>query len=116
MANRCFTIVGSLPIPLGNKVELQVFGVRTNAFRSSLSPMEHQPLVRDLTTGVLYGQQWHFTNNGFASAIDVPLEPRQDLQLVERITGRVMATRTFSGKLPGTGSPELLTTLLLSEE
>jgi len=114
MTDRLFTIHGILPIPVGNKVELRVFGLHTSVFGSKLTPMEHQPLVRDLVTGVLYGQQWHFTSLDSANAADVPLESRKDLQLVERIIGRVAATRTFTGKLPEMGSFGLLTTLLVS--
>ena len=114
MTNRLFTIYGILPIPVGNQVELQVFGLRTTIFGSSLTPMPHQPLVRDLVTGVVYGQQWHFTNADSVNAMDVPLEPRKDLQRVELILGRVAATRTFTGKLPEMGSVGLLTTLLVS--
>ena len=114
MTDRLFTIYGILPIPVGNQVELQVFGLRTTIFGSNLTPMEHQPLVRDLVTGILYGQQWHFTSVDSASATDVPLEPRKDLQRVELIVGRVAATRTFTGKLPEMGSIGLLTTLLVS--
>jgi len=114
MANRLFNIRGILPIPAGNPVELQVFGLHTSVFGSKLTPMEHEPLVRDLATGVLYGQQWHFTSDMFAKAEEVPLEPRKDLQLIERIVGRVMAARTFSGKVPGMGTEDLLTTLLIS--
>ena len=114
MTNRLFTINGILPIPAGNAVELQIFGLRTAVFGPSLTPMKHQPLVRDLVTGVLYGQQWHFTNNDSLKADDVPIEPRKDLQLVERIAGRVAATRIFSGKLPDMGEDGWLTTLLVS--
>ena len=114
MMNRLFTIHGVLPIPVGNKIELRVFGLRTSIFGSNLSPMEHQPLVRDLGTGVLYGQQWHFTSVDSTYAGDVPLESRKDLQLVELIIGRVAATRIFTGKLPEMGSVGLLTTLLVS--
>ena len=114
MTNRLFTIYGILPIPVGNQVELQVFGLRTTIFGSNLTPMQHEPLVRDLVTGVLYGQQWHFTSVDSKNATDVPLETRKDLQLVERIIGRVAATRTFTGKLPEMGSVGLLTTLLVS--
>jgi hypothetical protein len=114
MTDRLFTIYGILPIPVGNQVELQVFELHTSVFGTKLTPMEHQPLVRDLVTGILYGQQWHFTNADSANATDVPLEPRKDLQRVELIRGRVAATRTFTGKLPEMGSVGLLTTLLVS--
>ena len=114
MTNRLFTINGILPIPVGNKVELQVFGIRTAIFGSNLTPMEHQPLVRDLVTGVLYGQQWHFTDRDSLNAHDVPLEPRKDIKLVDRIIGKVAATRTFSGRLSDMGEIGLLTTLLVS--
>jgi hypothetical protein len=74
MTDRVFGIQGAVPIPVGNTVEVLVFGLRTKVFGAALTPMEHDPLVRDVVTGVEYGRQWHFTDDHDAPATMVPLE------------------------------------------
>jgi hypothetical protein len=114
MSERVFTVQGQLPIPVGHAVELVFVGVRTGLFSSALSKDEYKPLVRDLVAGVVYGRQFHFTNDDALPATEVPLAPRADLPIVERVTGRVRAARIFWGKLPDHGSGDWVTTLVVA--
>ena len=77
----------------------------------------HDPMVRDLDTGVVYGRGWHFTPDDDMPATEIPHEVRADLTVVERVLGRVTGARVLSGLLPEeSGRHGWITTLLVDPE
>jgi hypothetical protein len=118
VADRLFHVQGVLPIAVGSFLEVTVFGLRTNVFGPpKIEPQPDRALVRDLNTGVVYGRTWHFRNDQTEKVDDaLPFEPRADLLVVERVRGRVRATRIVHGELPGFGSADWVTSLLVTEE
>lgn len=51
MNPRVLTIQGQLPIPVGHRVEVIYFLLRTGLFSGEMTRDEWKPLVRDLVTG-----------------------------------------------------------------
>lgn len=88
---------GVAPIPVGNEVEVRVFTVDTAVFGTKLEPQFDDPLIVDLTTGILYGERSQFEDYrmGQTDALSpgMPLLPRADLREHGRWRGRVTATR-----------------------
>lgn len=93
-ATRTFVVYGQCPVPVGHRVEVTIFSRDEGLLRKQLTPQLHVPLVRDLDTGVAYGRAWHFART-WDGTDGLPLEPRDDLVVHERIVGRVLACRVL---------------------
>jgi len=89
--------LGVAPISVGTEVEVRVFTLDTAVFGTKLEPQFEDPLIVDLTTGVMYGAEWHFQAPGMtkndAVIAALPLAPRADLGEHGRWRGHVTATR-----------------------
>lgn len=89
---RVLHIRGALPIPVGNRIEIAIFALNK-------APQPHDPLVRDLTTGVVYARTWHYERD-VSDVTRLPMAIRGDLPVVERIVGVARAVRIVSGLCP----------------
>ncbi len=102
--------VGVAPIAVGHEVEVRTY------LRNDV-PSYDEPVVIDLTTGVVYGEAWYFEE--FSSFTvnqprrGLPLEPRRDLREHARLRGKVAASRVawIGDKNQGTRFPQ--TSLLI---
>lgn len=90
---------GSRAIPVGNRVEISIFALNTGVFREKLDPAIYDPMVRDLTSGVVYAQTWHYAADG-ADVTKLPLEVRRDLRVAEQVVGQVRFVRIVTGLCP----------------
>jgi hypothetical protein len=97
-SDRTFVILGVVAVPVGHRVEVTVFTRDVGVVRVDLVPQPQEPLVRDLDTGVAYGRIFHFSHQeGVQPDVTLPLEARTDLEVAERVVGRVVACRVISG-------------------
>lgn len=91
------TALGSIPIPVGNRVEVRVFLRNLKVWKTKLEPVFDEPFITDLDTGVTYGTHWHFqelTSMGSWTTLPhLPVEPRADLEVHSTTVGTVTATR-----------------------
>ncbi|MEZ4392741.1 MAG: hypothetical protein R3A48_16750 [Polyangiales bacterium] len=82
---------------MGSLVEVTLFEVEEGMFSKSWVPQPDKPLIRDLTTGVLYGEDEHFAEiSSYRSGEvrdDLPMEVRRDLREYARHRGKVRACR-----------------------
>lgn len=116
MNERVFHLKGTAAIPVGHRVEITIFALQVGAFSAKWEPQPYAPFVRDLDTGVVYARTWHY-----ADATDdvskLPLQPRTDLQVVERVVGVVRGARSLTGLAPGeSGRTVPMTTLIVACE
>lgn len=101
--DRTFTIAGTVPIPVGHRVEVVVFERDVGTFVAEWQPAPQQPLVRDLDTGIVFGRPFHFTSDTMFGESDVaPLEPLATLRTFDRVVGRVLVCRVLEIESHGT--------------
>lgn len=90
-------LCGVTPIAVGSLVEVTLFEVEEGMFSKSWVPQADKPLIRDLTTGVVYGEDFHFAElSSYRSGevrADLPMEVRRDLREYARHRGTVRACR-----------------------
>lgn len=107
--DQVFHVRGALPIPAGHRVEVSTFALNG-------APQPFDPLVRDLTTGVVYARTWHYDRDT-TDVTMLPMTVRADLQLASRVEGQVRGVRIVSGLCPGeSGRSGLVSTLLVAVE
>lgn len=116
-AHRTFHVRGVLAIPAGHRVEISIFALNVGAFRAKLEPQLHDPLIRDLSTGVVYGRTWHYAQQDTTDVALLPMAVRGDLAVVERVVGEVLGARVVSGLLgEDAGRQGWVTTLIVAVE
>jgi hypothetical protein len=107
--DRVFHVRGALPIPAGHPIEITTYSLNDD-------PQPYDPLVRDLSTGVVYARTWHY-ESGTSDVTRLPLDLRGDLRVVEKVVGRVRGARIVSGLCPDeSGRHGWITTLLVGVE
>jgi len=111
--DRYVSMKGVVAVPVGHRVEVTV--TAHEALSGGMEPAIWNPRLRDLETGVIYGDSWDFTNKD-CTVDQLPFEVRRDLVIAERFVGRVRACRILSGKLPDMGTVGWITNLWLSIE
>jgi hypothetical protein len=97
------------PVPVGHRVELTWFEEVSRGLvpgQERVDDRPHQPLIRDLDTGVEYASDW-VLGVSRRRRPDVPFElgevPRTELRVQRRATGVVRACRLVTVR----GFPEL---------
>src|SRR5262245_34911292 len=87
---------GYAPIPVGHRVELTCFA--QPRLLSGSTPEWAEPMIRDLDTGIVYQHPWHTTGSYVLEPLrhQYPLDPHPQLQVVTKITARVVACRVIS--------------------
>jgi hypothetical protein len=94
------TCIYCAPIPVGHRVEVRwyatmrggVFGVRTEE-------QPHQPLVKDLDTGIEYMGEWLFKHGGSKRAkraLEIDEHIKKELQVVRTLVGTVSRCRVVT--------------------
>lgn len=103
---RTIVLVQRVPIPVGHRVEITAYrsgpGARGLFGSGGGGSAPNQAVVRDLDDGVVYGCDWHFGGVQALSAIGrFTAEPSDDLVVVERLRGRVVACQVIERTPPG---------------
>jgi hypothetical protein len=112
---RTFHVRGALALPIGHRVEISIFALNTGAFKVKLEPQPYDPLIRDLSTGVVYARNWHYQQNAPDDVTKLPNDLRSDLAVAERVVGEVRGTRIVSGVCPDeSGRNGWVTSLLVA--
>lgn len=103
-------------IPVGHRVEIRWYEAPVGGFWGSKPVVvDHEPLVRDLDTGVVYAPGWLFAESTGVRpnrAQEVRREPRTDAREVRALTGTVKSCRVLAWN-GGDGSCLLQTTLTI---
>ncbi len=86
-----------LAIPVGHQIEVRIYAVEEGIFTKAWVAKTNEPLIIDRTTGVIYGEDWHFQvismyQSGTVRP-DLPVEVRQDLREHARLVGTVRGCR-----------------------
>lgn len=82
-----------LPLAVGKEIEWRTFW-GTTGFLVKDDVVLEPPLIRDLETGVVYGEHWMFIDlNMYVSGRveDIPLTIKADLKEHSRFTGKILA-------------------------
>lgn len=123
--HQTFTLQQIAPIPIGHRVELQFFEEAASAGlfkKDTAEPNWHEPMARDLDTGVIYASHWHFverssmgTNAHFAKVNTYPPNVLARLKPAARVVGRVVYCRVITESV-GSGIFKVQTTLTVAPE
>ncbi|UJR79702.1 hypothetical protein [Sandaracinus amylolyticus] len=113
-SDRTFVLGGVIALPVGRRVEVTIFAREEGVFSVAKVPQSDEPLVRDLDTGVVYGRSWHFQDEQATrwNAL-ISMSVRDDLEVAERVVGRVIACRVLS---EGYSDPWQQTTIVVAPE
>lgn len=91
--DRRFEILGVVPVPVGHRVRIAVYGQGSGLFSRTVTPLPMEPLVEDLDTGVVYSRGWlHALEGDGVTALEV----FHGHELVEEVRGKVLACRVLS--------------------
>lgn len=85
-------IPGALPIPVGHRVEIIIYNM--GGLFGGNHPLFERPLIKDLDTGVQFGDLDNFDTGKNAARNMLPdaqITPHQHLNEYARITGKIQA-------------------------
>jgi hypothetical protein len=123
MQPQTYTLQHVAPIPVGHRVELQFFEEAGSGglFKKGEANL-HEPMVRDLDTGVIYASHWHFVDRAsitqtsyFTKVNAYPPAPLPALKPAGRVLGRVLACRVIT-ECMGSQIFKVQTTLTIAPE
>ncbi|HET9956808.1 MAG TPA: hypothetical protein VFQ61_20070 [Polyangiaceae bacterium] len=115
MAKRLFVLKQLAMVPVGGEVEIRFFQKpKRSSWDGSLKdvrgePVQHEAVIRDLATGVIFGMDWHFQ-----LGLDSPTQRDAcpELVLVETVRGRVTSCQVVCSW--GSGEQRIETWLQIS--
>ncbi|MDA0185270.1 hypothetical protein OJ997_33505 [Solirubrobacter phytolaccae] len=90
----------SAPIPVGHRVEVHWYVAQTGGVLGpKTEQQDHQPLIKDLDTGIEYMGDWLLTHTGIKRpkrAIEVSEHLRHELEPVRVLVGTVRRCRVVT--------------------
>ena len=93
MARHTFVLLGSMPIPVGHRVQVHILSRDMGVFSKDIQAQLKEPLVRDLDTGIYYGRLWHCRPTvPSAIGFDEPRSPQpaDGVAIAETFDGRIV--------------------------
>ena len=90
----------SAPIPVGHRIEVRWFAASSaGVFGTKTEEQPHQPLVRDVDTGIEYMGDWMLKHAGAKKpkrALEVDEHVKHELEVVRTLVGTVSRCRVVT--------------------
>jgi hypothetical protein len=94
------TVIYSAAIPVGHRIEVRWFEASSaGVFGTKTEEQPHQPLVRDIDTGIEYMGDWMLKHAGSKRpkrALEVDEHVKKELEVVRTLVGTVRRCRVVT--------------------
>jgi hypothetical protein len=95
------TCIYSAPVPVGHRIEVRWFQASSGGgvFGNKTEEQPHQPLIKDLDTGIEYMGDWMLKHSGSKRpkrALEVEEHLKHELEVVRTLVGTVRRCRVIT--------------------